>query len=145
MRKNVAWLGRVAMTASALVVAIVASGAPQDDRAAIESVLTDLAQGQDQQDVDRMLSSLHPDSAQFVQLPSGLVTFDRDTQAAGVRAGQLGGDDREMTIHSVDITGNAAMAKLELVGRLTFVHYVGLMKVEGRWQIMSVVTSVSGL
>ncbi|HEX2865587.1 MAG TPA: nuclear transport factor 2 family protein [Ignavibacteriales bacterium] len=55
-----------------------------------------------------------------------------------VKAGKIGGWERNLTINSVDINDNLAMAKLELTdARLKQVEFVTLMKVNGSWKIVN--------
>jgi len=51
---------------------------------------------------------------------------------------------RKRTIHSVDVSGTAAMAKATLVhGQTTFVDYFVLLKVDGEWKIANKVYTSS--
>lgn len=55
-----------------------------------------------------------------------------------VKAGKVGGWERNLTISSVDVNDNIAMAKVELTdARLKQVEYVTLMKVGGSWKIVN--------
>lgn len=55
-----------------------------------------------------------------------------------VKAGKIGGWERNLTISSVDANDNLATAKLELTdARLKQVEFVTLMKVNGSWKIVS--------
>ncbi|MGE5430866.1 MAG: nuclear transport factor 2 family protein [Syntrophomonadaceae bacterium] len=55
-----------------------------------------------------------------------------------VKSGKIGGWERNMTISSVDVNDNLAIAKVELTdARLKQVEYVTLMKVGGSWKVVN--------
>ncbi|MCU7494362.1 MAG: nuclear transport factor 2 family protein [Ignavibacteria bacterium] len=57
---------------------------------------------------------------------------------SSVKSGKIGGWERNLTINSVDVNENLAMAKIELTdARLIQVEYVTLMKVDGSWKIVN--------
>lgn len=57
---------------------------------------------------------------------------------SSVKSGKIGGWERNLTINSVDVNENLAIAKVELTdARLKQVEYVTLMKVNGSWKIVN--------
>ncbi|MGE5353447.1 MAG: nuclear transport factor 2 family protein [Bacteroidota bacterium] len=62
---------------------------------------------------------------------------------SSVKAGKIGGWERNLTINSVDVNDNMAMAKVELTdARLKQVEFVTLMKVNGSWKIVNTALTV---
>lgn len=112
------------------------------DKAAITTVIEDYSKGADDQDAERTGRALHENSWQHVFFPNGPRTFNKETYLQLLEAKRIGGDERAISVESIDITeGTSAAAKVILTGsELVFVHYMGLLKVEGQWQIMSTVT-----
>lgn len=76
-------------------------------------------------------SSLNKINNNFTQVPAS-------DYIASVKAGKIGGWERNLSINSVDVSENIATAKLELTdARLKQVEYVTLMKVDGSWKIVN--------
>lgn len=126
-----------------LVLAVSLHATPSDD-AQIRSVLHDFVKGADARDVDQLRRALHHEARQFVQMPDGLMPIPTDTFLSMIEAEQIGGENRTLTIHDVRIRSNTAFADIAITGgAFTFTDYVTLMRVEGRWQIMSVVISIT--
>ena len=114
------------------------------DRTAILQAIENFAQGADAQDAERIARSLHPRSWQFMPTGDGVRTFDQEQYLALIRAKKIGGQKREMSVESIDVTeGFLASARIELrSGKRVFLHQMSLMKVSGSWQILSILTVV---
>lgn len=111
-------------------------------RAEIVAVIESFALGADTQDAERVGRTLHPQSAQYLPAAEGVRVFTRDQYLALLEAKKIGGQRREMTIGTVEVTeGYLAFASVQLrTDSLVFLHHFGLMKADGGWQIMSILT-----
>lgn len=126
-----------------LLIALSLHVSPTDD-AHIRSVLHDFVDGADARNEAQLRRALHPEARQYVQMPDGLVSIGTDAFLAMIKAEQIGGEDRTLAIHDVRIRGNTAFADISITGgTFAFSDYVSLMKVDGHWQIMSVVISLT--
>lgn len=133
-----------ALTLSLLLAAAPSPGDDQDGRAAIVEAIENFAGGADARDAERIARSLHPRSWQYMPAAEGLRSFNQEQYLALIRAGKIGGQERELTIEAIDISeGYLASARVELrAGSRVFLHHMGLMKVDGTWQILSILTLV---
>ena len=111
-------------------------------RAGVLAAIEDFAEGADQQDAARIERSLHESSWQFLPGAPGVRTLDQKQYLGMIASKRIGGQDREMTVDLLDITEDyMATARVQLqAGSRVFVHHLGLMKVDDRWQILSVLT-----
>jgi hypothetical protein len=81
----------------------------------------------------------HPESKLFWIRDGQLATRTSAEYIAGA-SGKPADDEaeRKRRIASVDITGNAAMVKVELdYPRVKFTDYMSMLKIDGRWQIVN--------
>ena len=110
------------------------------DEAQIRTVLHDFVQGADLRSTAQLRRALHPEARQYVQMPSGLVPITTDAFLGMIKAEQIGGENRTLHIHDLRIRSNTAFADITITGgAFTFADYVTLMRIDDRWQIMSVV------
>jgi hypothetical protein len=81
----------------------------------------------------------HPQSRLFWIRDGQLATRTSDEYIAGA-SGKPADDEsqRKRRISSIDITGNAAMVKVELdYPRAKFTDYMSMLKIDGKWQIVN--------
>lgn len=120
-----------------------AAQAPSDT-SAIRTAALDYAQGWYTGDADRMSRALHPELVKRIVRPDTVshhAQLDGMGKSVLVNATRRGFgkrtpvDRQRADIQLLDITGNAAIAKLRMV---EWVDYLQLGKVDGRWQIVNV-------
>ncbi|MGH7720065.1 MAG: nuclear transport factor 2 family protein, partial [Gemmatimonadaceae bacterium] len=83
--------------------------------------------------------AFHPESKLFWIRNGQLATRTSEEYIAGA-AGKPADDEaqRKRRIASVDITGNAAVAKVELdYPSVRFTDYMSLLKIDGQWKIVN--------
>lgn len=107
----------------------------------IREVVTNFAAYGDQQNADAMDALLDPGYRAVLNRLFGSkeVNFlDKATYLQMLRDKKLGGDQRQVTIHSVDITNNNAVVKAEFIGqKMTLITFMLLTKTEaGEWKIV---------
>jgi hypothetical protein len=86
-----------------------------------------------------LLEAFHPDWKMLWVKDGALMTRTRDEYASGFK-GTAPADEakRKRSIEMIDVTGNAAVAKVRLdYPATTFVDYMLLLKVDGRWQVVT--------
>ena len=104
-------------------------------RAAIEHYLLGHATGQG----THFQQVFHPESKLFWVRDGQLATRTSAEYIAGA-SGKPADDEaqRKRRITSVDITGNAAMVKVELdYPRVKFTDYMSMLKIDGQWKIVN--------
>ncbi|HJU65317.1 MAG TPA: nuclear transport factor 2 family protein [Gemmatimonadaceae bacterium] len=104
-------------------------------RAAIEHYLLGHATGQGA----HFQQVFHPESKLFWVRDGQLATRTSAEYIAGA-SGKPADDEaqRKRRITSVDITGNAAMVKVELdYPRVKFTDYMSMLKIDGQWKIVN--------
>jgi hypothetical protein len=136
-----------AMTRSLLLIAaavVIGASLPDDTslsaderevRAALEHYLAGHATGDGAH--HRMV--FHPESKLFFIRDGQLATRTAEEYIAG-SSGKAAADEalRKRRIVSVDVTGDAAMAKIELdYPAVFFTDYFNLLKVDGKWMIVN--------
>ena len=110
------------------------------DKSGVESAIKTFAEGADAQNSEQVLSVLHKDALQFFMGKEGLTKLTTDMYKGMLDSKKIGGKPRQMTIHSVDIEGNIATAKVTFDGgHATFDNFISLMNVDGGWKIMNIV------
>ena len=114
------------------------------EEAAIRAAIENYAKGADAQDAARIARSLHPESTQYLFTGQGVTAFGQAQYLGLIENKRIGGKDRTIEIESIDVTEEAlAAAKVILThDDRVFLHYMGLLKLDGAWQIMSIVTAV---
>lgn len=111
------------------------------DKQKVKNVATQFAQFADQQDVIAMASILNEQYHTYLNRLMGstqVKVLDKTTYLQMLKDKKLGGDDRKITIESMDINGNNASVKIRMEGKkLNFDTYLLLAKSEsGDWQIV---------
>lgn len=86
-----------------------------------------------------LLEAFHPDWKMVWVKDGALMTRTREEYSSGFK-GNAPADEaqRKRSVDMIDITGNAAVAKVRLdYPATTFVDYMLLLKVDGRWQVIT--------
>lgn len=110
------------------------------DEADVRAVIKKFASAGDTQNAGDMQQVLHPEAQQFFMGENGLVRLDTPTYLGMIEQKKIGGQSRKLHIQNVDVNGNMATAKAALSNdAYHFDNYISLMKVDGAWQIMSIV------
>lgn len=111
---------------------------------AVQTTVAQFANSAAKHDVARMAEVLHKDSRQYAWFKGKLMKLPKGAYLGLLQSKKIGGPGRTLRIHSVDVLGNLASVKVSLVGKKASLdYYMSLMKVEGRWQIMSNVMRVT--
>lgn len=111
------------------------------DEQKIREVITNFAAYGDQQNADAMDAILDPGYRAVLNRLFGskeINFLDKFTYLQMLRDKKLGGDQRQVAIHSVDITNNNAVVKAEFAGqKMTLITFMLLTKTEaGDWKIV---------
>ncbi len=124
----------------AILVSLLAAGqaqAPAGDEAGVRAALTHYLQGHATGDPSHMRKAFLPTAHIEGQRDGKFVSMTLDEYCARF-PGKPADDEaaRRRTIDTVDITGNAAMARATLAhGQTTLRDYFVLLKVDGEWRI----------
>ena len=105
-------------------------------RAAIEHYLLGHATG----DPEHYRKAFHPEAELFFVRDGKLTQWSLDEYIARAGTGKPAADEarRRRRIASVDVTGTAATAKVELdYPEVRFVDYMALLKLNGEWRIVN--------
>ncbi len=104
-------------------------------RAALEHYLQGHATGQ----AEHFRQAFHPEAKLFWVREGQLAQRTSADYIAGARGTPASDEaDRRRWIESIDITGNAASAKIILdYPGVTFADYMSLLKVDGQWKIVN--------
>ena len=107
-----------------------------DDHAGIAKAVNFYMEGGSNGDYETLKKAFHPD-AKMTYLKNGEYTSVNALEFfSGMKAGQK--SNRETRIASIDVSGHAASAKLELVyPTFKFIDYMQLLKIDGEWKIIS--------
>ncbi len=108
-----------------------------EDHAAISTTLNYYLEGGTQNDFSTLSKAFHPNATMKSVGENGI----RETNAVaffkkGMKPGPA--QNRKTRIISVDISGTAANARLEIeYDTFTFIDYMHLLKIDGEWKIVS--------
>jgi Putative lumazine-binding len=133
-------------TATAIVLAAAADlSARSGDEAAIRQTVQYYFDGGSNRDSVALRKAFHPDARMLFVRDGQLVVVPIEEYIARVAGERLKPGEVDSTrkrVTSVDVTGDAAIARVELKrpGAL-IVDYMSLLKVEGRWQIVNKIFS----
>ncbi|MGE5401784.1 MAG: nuclear transport factor 2 family protein [Ignavibacteriales bacterium] len=127
-----------------LTVAIKA-GTPASGEDEVKQTVQNYTKSIDTKDVAALQQVLAP-TANFTAVNRINNNFTQTTASDfinSVKSGKVGGWERTLTINSVDMNDNVAMAKIELTdARLKQVEYVTLVNMAGNWKIVNSTYSV---
>ncbi|MBZ4336088.1 DJ-1/PfpI family protein [Corallococcus sp. AS-1-12] len=110
---------------------------PNDDVAAIRAVVADYTEGVKSGDEARLHRAFHPEAKLLSVGPNdALATWPgADYIQTAVKRPFIG---REDAVLQVDVFGSAAVAKVSVrTSKWDFIDYISLLKLEGRWSIVS--------
>lgn len=132
---------------TAILGAAVALSAPgalraQAEADAVRAVIQAFADGAATQDVALLERTLHPASVQYIS-GKDVRSVDRPTYLAAIRDKKMGGLPMTVAIQQLQVESATAQAHATFsAAPLTLSHALSLVKVEGRWMIVSTVVSV---
>jgi hypothetical protein len=140
MRKLTTWTGLVLIVAIAAMGTrgLMAQNAPSADEAGVRKAIEAYLQGHATGQGEHFRRGMHADM-RFSGLRDGKLFHRNLDEFAGGFPGKPAADEakRKRRIVSVDITGNAASAKIELdYPEVFFTDYFLLLKVDGEWKII---------
>lgn len=127
---------RILLTLFAVVLAFSAV-AQQSDEEMVRTTLNYYLEGGTNNDFQTLEKAFHVDATMKYIASDGYrevnaISFFRDGMKPGPK------QDRETIIESVDISGNAAHAKLVIKYKnFSFIDYMNLLKIDGEWKIVS--------
>ncbi len=107
---------------------------------AVEATVRQFVQGADEQNVEQVANVLSSKAEQFYMGPDGLVNLPTLNYLQLLQEKQIGGTKRQLAIEQVSITDTIATAKVVIDSeKVRFDNYFSLMKIEEKWQILSIV------
>lgn len=114
------------------------------ERAGILAVIQHYAESADTRNSDLARQALHESSQQYLLFNGTFMQIGQAQYGQMLDAGQIGGIPRKLTVHRIEVEGNdTAMAKVTLMhDKMTLNQHIGLLKLDGRWQIVSILTAV---
>lgn len=130
-------LAFVALLAMALPVC--AADAPANDEAAIRAVIDRYFQAHATGDGSHIAAVFHPELKMMFVRDNAFMMRTRDEYISGF-SGKPAPDEaeRKRSVLTIDITGNAAMAKLRLdYPKAILTDYFSLLKINGEWKVVN--------
>ena len=121
------------------VLATAALNRPDTEEAGVRACLDLYFRGHATGDGEHFRRAFHPDAKLFF-IREGKVTQWTLEEYAGRASGKPAPDEaqRKRRIESIDITGNAAIAKIVLdYPNVTFTDYMSLLKIGDEWKIVN--------
>ncbi len=116
-------------------VAAQASGA---DEAAVRAVVQSYFRGVDEHDAEALAEAFHPEAQLEASLGRYWEQPFEEWRNFTNRPVPSDADQRRNTILSIDIAGDAAVVKTELVWpTVRYVDYLSLLRIDGRWWIVN--------
>jgi hypothetical protein len=115
------------------------AAASEGDREAVAATVQLYFQGHATGDGDHHRRAFHPDARLF-WVKGGALAQKTSAEFAAGASGKPADDEarRVRRIAAVDVSGDAAIAKVELLyPNARFVDYLSLLKVDGRWTIVN--------
>lgn len=109
----------------------------QNDLELVRATLTDYIEGTANGEPERLHRAFHPDFNLYFVRNDSVKVWSGRSYVGNVKPGRK--SNRIGKIVSVDITGDAAMAKVEIdmpARKRLYTDYFLLLKTEGRWQIV---------
>ena len=116
--------------------------AQNSNYAQVETCIKKYLKGDAQKDFETLKPSFHPNATmKYVSSKSGYQEFNALEAFAGDK-GREPEKNRTDTIAYINITGNAAQAKVEVdYPNITVVDYLHLLKIDGKWMIVNKIFS----
>ncbi len=121
----------------------------KDEIKAIKGLMQEWVDSGDKQDAALAAKLTHAATVHYVtgeRFENGLRVVNSEQYAALLEGKKIGGQERKLKIHSVQIDDllSNAVARIELTSaKATFYQFVALSKIgAGEWKIMSVLSSV---
>ena len=107
-----------------------------EDHAAIAQTLNYYMEGGTNGDYETLSRAFHEDARMTFIRDGEFTSVNALEFFSGMQAGRI--SDRETRIASIDVSGHAATAKLELIyATFKFNDYMQLLKIDGEWKIIS--------
>jgi len=111
------------------------------DQKFIEKTIQNYFEGMYHSDTDRLEKAFHPDAHLIGHFKGNLVNIPLDAWLGMVKktpAPAENGEEYDMKIVSMDVTGDAASVKVaDLYTGLRFTDYLSLMKIDNQWVIVN--------
>lgn len=123
----------------ALTLPLFAADAPANDEAAIRAVIEQYFKSHATGDGQYIRSVFHPDLKMMFVRDNAFMMRTREEYVSGFN-GKPADDEaqRKRSVLLIDITGNAAMAKLTLdYPKVTLTDYFALLKINGEWKVVN--------
>jgi hypothetical protein len=115
------------------------SGAAGSEEAAIRATIDHYFKAHATGNGQHLLQAFHPELHMMFVRDGAFLQRTRDEFIAGF-SGKPADDEaqRKRTIEMIDVTGNAAIAKIKLdYPKVTFTDYFTLLKVNGEWKVVN--------
>jgi hypothetical protein len=128
-----------ALIAAIVPVCVFAAGTKSPEEAGVRAAIDHYFLGHSTGVGDHHRKAFHPDAKLFF-IREGKFTSWTSEEYAGRASGKPAPDEaqRKRTIEMIDITGDAAIAKIRLeYPGVTFTDYMSLLKVDGEWKIVN--------
>lgn len=116
----------------------------QDD---IRKVVKDFITATDEQNAEKLASTLNDKAMQYVIFGPKLLTFSKQEYVDQLKAKKVGGQPRSIDFSETLVSGDAvATVQLTATSAVIRFHYqIALVAHEGKWQIVSVSTKAERL
>lgn len=120
------------------LMAVFTLGVAATDKAEVEKVVQEFAQGAAERNEALLKSVLHEGSRQFIPTPDGVRLLDRDVYLGMIREGKIGGSPLSVTLHDVRVSGDSAAVEATFAGEgMRLDHTLSLVKGPDGWAIVS--------
>jgi hypothetical protein len=110
------------------------------DDEAVKEVIENFSQGVDGRNVETLQEVVYPGAhfLNFNKVTNKITEMTNEELIELVKKGRAGGWTRELSINSVDVNENTAIAKVEMKdAKLKQTGFITLVKENGSWKIMS--------
>lgn len=142
LRNRTKYLVAILGLVTALLTPAAAQAQSDADAGAVRAAIQAFADGAATQDVAQLERTLHPASVQYIT-GKEVRSVDRTTYLAAIRDKKMGGLPMTVAIQQVQVENGTAQAHATFsAAPFTLSHALSLVRVEGRWVIVSAVVSV---
>jgi len=110
------------------------------DDEAVKAVIENFSKGVDSRNVETLEEVVYPGAhfLNFNKVTNKITEMTNEELIELVKKGRAGGWTRELSINSVDVNENTAIAKVEMKdAKLKQTGFITLVKENGSWKIMS--------